>query len=691
MINPIGGPLTPRDLEKLEARWIDGKTARQQFLRRVTSIDGAVLAGRNGAGGDYAGIAIPNVWPGSDSIREYRLRRDHPEIENGKVRMKYVAPPGRGNLLYFPIGTDPAWLTDPQMPLVITEGEFKTLALARAARHGTATPRFLAVGLSGVWNWRGTVGKTTDADGHRIDVKGAIPDLSRVICDDRQVLIVFDADLEENDSVRAARFLFTQELRSRAAQVSWFNWPADRPAGAKGIDDYLAVVGPEPVLQLIEAALKRTADPLRRETTNVDEIAQAIKADHHFARDPGGRLYVFKGGVYKPVGELLVRQRVKGIMTEWGLAQKWSTRRAAEVVEYIRVDCPELWADPPVHTLNVLNGLLDIETRKLRPHDPEFLSAVQIPVTYDPRACCPVWNQFVADVFPADSEEIAWEIPTWLMTPENSIQKAVLLLGEGANGKSTYLRACAAFIGKHNTVALSLHKLEQDKFAAARLVGKLANICPDLPTAHLTSTSMFKALTGGDVLSAEYKFRDSFEYVPFAKLVFSANTPPHSDDATHGFFRRWQVVPFLKSFEDGDPATKTREELDAALANPTELSGVLNKALQALRKIRKAGFTQSKAMQEAWEEFRNATDPLAVWLAQATVQLPNVMISQTELRAAFNKYMEDSGKPGITKTAFGLALKRAAPTVEGAQRTLKGISKQWVYCGICLKTEQPSE
>ncbi len=346
-----------------------------------------------------------------------------------------------------------------------------------------------------------------------------------------------------------------------------------------------------------------------REETNVDEIAQAIKADHYFARDPGGRLYVFKGGVYRPVGELLVRQRVKGLMTEWGLAQKWNTHRAAEVVEYIRVDCPELWAAPPVDTVNVLNGLLDIETKTLRPHDPQFLSAVQIAAAHDPRACCPAWDQFVKDVFPKDSEAIAWEIPAWLMTPENSIQKAVLLLGEGANGKSTYLRACASFIGKHNTAALSLHKLEQDKFAAARLVGKLANICPDLPTAHLSSTSMFKALTGGDVLSAEYKFRDSFEYVPFAKLVFSANTPPHSDDATHGFFRRWQVVPFQASFEEGGEATKTREELDASLTNPAELSGVLNKALQALRQIRKVGFTQIQGHAGGMERFPKRHGP----------------------------------------------------------------------------------
>ena len=109
------------------------------------------------------------------------------------------------------------------------------------------------------------------------------------------------------------------------------------------------------------------------------------------------------------------------------------------------------------------------------------------------------------------------------MTPDTSIQKAILLTGDGANGKSTYLRAVLSFIGKHNASAVSLHKLENDRFSAARLVGRLANICPDLPTTDLVSTSVFKAITGGGPLMAEYKFKDSFEFIPYARLVFSAN------------------------------------------------------------------------------------------------------------------------------------------------------------------------
>jgi putative DNA primase/helicase len=382
---------------------------------------------------------------------------------------------------------------------------------------------------------------------------------------------------------------------------------------------------------------------------------------------------------------------VKVLLNDWSLADKWTSRKAAEVVEYIRVDSPELWEAPPLDVVNVRNGLLDVKLKRLKPHDPEFLSAVQLPAAYDSSACCPEWDAFVDEVFPADSRAIAWEILAWLMTPERSIQKAVLLLGEGANGKSTFLQGCVSFIGKQNTTALSLHKLESDRFAAARLIGKLANICPDLPTAHLTNTSVFKALTGGDVITAEYKFRDSFDFDPFAKLLFSANRPPQSDDSTHGFFRRWQVVSFTRCFEEGAPGTKSREALDAALAQPSELSGLLNRALHALADIRGAkGFTQSPSMQQAWEEFRSVTDPLAVWLDQATVQSVDAMVPKGELMAAFNRRLTDSGKSPMTKTAFGLAMKRVRPQITEAQRTVRG-RVQWVYLGIGFRINEGGE
>jgi putative DNA primase/helicase len=387
----------------------------------------------------------------------------------------------------------------------------------------------------------------------------------------------------------------------------------------------------------------------------------------------------------------VVHRQVKIIMERLRQSPRWSSHKSEETAKYIAVDAPILWERPQRDVVNVLNGLLDVNTRKLAPHSPDFLSPVQLPMKFDPTARCPQWDDFVASTFPEHAEPIAWEIPAWLITPDTSIQKAALLTGEGANGKSTYLRALVAFVGKHNTTAVSLHRLEQDKFAAARLVGKLANICPDLPSAHLASTSMFKAITGGDVLHAEYKYLDSFEFVPFAKLVFSANQPPRSDDPTHGFFRRWLVVPFTRTFEEGAKGTLPREVLDARLSEPAELSGVLNKALDALATIRgRGGFTESEAMKRAWSEFRTATDPLSVWLDFSTVDVPTATVAKADLMAAFNKHATDAGRPPLTKSAFGLALKRARPGITEGQRTLRG-RVQWVYMGIGMCTQPITE
>jgi hypothetical protein len=151
--------------------------------------------------------------------------------------------------------------------VVITEGEFKTLALSRLARHklsdASERPRFLSVGLGGVWNWKGNIGKTTDADGARVNEKGPIPDLARITWKGRTVVIVFDVDIETNEFVCAARTHLTKELKRRGARVKWFAWPKGLSAGVKGIDDYLAAMGPEAAIQHIENAKEQTRERIR--------------------------------------------------------------------------------------------------------------------------------------------------------------------------------------------------------------------------------------------------------------------------------------------------------------------------------------------------------------------------------------------------------------------------------------------
>lgn len=419
-------------------------------------------------------------------------------------------------------------------------------------------------------------------------------------------------------------------------------------------------------------------------------LADAICAQHQFAQDSSGCLYRFEKGVYKPTGKELVKRLVKQLCLEFNATADWSPSLANDVVEFIRVDSPLLWEQPPLDVLNVKNGLLRLSDRVLVPHSPDHLSPVQLPVEFDPSATCPAIEAFVNQVFPLDAIMLAWEIVAWLMLPYTAIQKAILLLGPGGNGKSVWLRLLIAFLGKINTSGLSLHKLEADRFAASRLYGKLANICPDLPSEHLAGTSMFKAITGGDPITGEYKFRDSFEFTPYARLVFSANNAPRSQDSSQGFFDRWVVILFGRSFR-GTADEIPSSVLDARLQAPRELSGLLNKALDALPRIDgKCGFTMPASVQAAAHEFQATTDPLAVWLDRHTVEDSGAYIPRTSLRLAFNAYMEEQGKPTMTETAFGTAFRKHRPGVQDKQRTVGG-RLQWCYVGIAAAENHSSE
>jgi Domain of unknown function (DUF3854) len=228
-----GAPLIDSDYSMLGKSWIDKALADQALLRRVTSTEGALIVGRRD-NDSYGGIIFPYIWPGENHVRECWLRRDRPEIQydsegHPKEKNKYLGPPGRGNLLYLMPGTRKELLYDAQVPVAITEGAKKTISLHRLSWYCTTdggTPRFLPIGLAGVWNWKGVIGKAPGPDGSRRDVKGVIADFDRISWNGRKVYVVYDANVTTIPTVDAARRGLTSELRRRGGSVLWVNVPA---------------------------------------------------------------------------------------------------------------------------------------------------------------------------------------------------------------------------------------------------------------------------------------------------------------------------------------------------------------------------------------------------------------------------------------------------------------------------------
>jgi hypothetical protein len=204
---------------------ITGDMPDRALLARVEGQDAKDLVGAKGSG-NYSGIEFAYVFPGELGIRGSRIRRDEPDIEISytedgreirKEVKKYVSAVGARNLLYFYPPTPPELVVDVKLPVLIVEGEKKTLCSWFLANYNSSEPRFLPVGIAGVWAWRGKIGSVESASGRRRSVNGPIPDLGRIPFAGREVLIAYDSDASVNTNVQVARTALANELRRRGA------------------------------------------------------------------------------------------------------------------------------------------------------------------------------------------------------------------------------------------------------------------------------------------------------------------------------------------------------------------------------------------------------------------------------------------------------------------------------------------
>ena len=161
---------------------------------------------------------------------------------------------------------------------------------------------------------------------------------------------------------------------------------------------------------------------------------------------------------------------------------------------------PVIASAPVEQFINVANGLLDWRTMTLYAHDPGVLSTVQLGTWYDPAATCPAFDTWLAELVPPDCIELMWELTAYLCYSGNPLHAAVMLTGDGRNGKGTYLRVVKALLGPANVTAVSLADLVTSRWAKATLFGKIANIAGDIDATYLESTATLKAITGGNLV-----------------------------------------------------------------------------------------------------------------------------------------------------------------------------------------------
>lgn len=368
--------------------------------------------------------------------------------------------------------------------------------------------------------------------------------------------------------------------------------------------------------------------------------------------------YDYPAGVYRFNGETVIEQFAQMWLGKLGLESTATNHYMAQVVGYIRretyIHRDKLNTNRDI--VVVKNGVIDLNSRKLLPHSKEYKATVALPVTYDVGADCPKITKFISEVVKAENRLLLWELPAWCLTPYSVIQRLVILLGEGANGKTVYLEMLRRFLGRENCTAYSLQSLTNNRFAIAGLYGKLANISPELPSTALRQAGPLKTLTGLDTVEAEKKFRDSFNFVNTAKMIFATNTPPEISEDTLAVWRRFVVIDFPFKFV-GDRADKN---LLTKLTTEKELSGLLNKALDALARLKANGdFSYTRSIEDTRDKYLLASNPVAAFIEDRCEFDSWAAITKRELHERFMEFCAENKLPGISIKAFGHKIKKA--------------------------------
>jgi len=388
---------------------------------------------------------------------------------------------------------------------------------------------------------------------------------------------------------------------------------------------------------------------------------------------------VYEGGVYAPFGEAVVKEEC-----EKRVPIKFMSRYDVnEVIGHIKrktyVERKEFNREKWI--LNLQNGLYDIRTGTLSPHTPEFLSTIRIPVTYDPTADCPRVKQFFSEVHSRDDIPVVEELFGYSLTPDYSIQRAFLFIGDGANGKSTELELLKHFLGKDNCANISLQAIESHRFAVASLFGKLANIYADIPSTSMRHVGLFKMLTGGDTIGAEKKFKDAFSFVNHARLIFSTNKPPKVNEDSLAFWRRWIILDFPNKFEGPQADTRVLQKL----TTKEELSGLLNVALQGLKRLlSQHSYSYQPSPDEVATRYLKAADSVYAFVEDICEVDSDAWVSKDDLYDAFCAYCRDENIPLKGKEAFGRGLKNATNVrlTERRQRVEGKETRGWGGIGL---------
>jgi putative DNA primase/helicase len=324
--------------------------------------------------------------------------------------------------------------------------------------------------------------------------------------------------------------------------------------------------------------------------------------------------------------------RTREQVGRWGLrsenvARIDATLKLAEAIEPFATDISKYDANPFLVTTE--NGTLNLEDGTFRQSNPNDLLTMQLGTAFLPDALASRWEQFLQEVFNEDEELIDYIqcAVGYCLTGETKEQNIFLCYGSGANGKSVFLEVVSNLLGDYASAAsfetFNAGHRNEAGYDLAVLKGKRVVTVIETNEDKYLDEAKVKAVTGQDLITCRHPYGDFFTYKPQFKIWMAMNHKPVMRGTDKGLWRRIHLIPFTQSFEgraDKDLIAKLRDELP----------GILNWALDGLRKWQEKSLVMPKAVREATEEYRRESDSVGQWLEERTKKVPEWKLRSQE-------------------------------------------------------------
>jgi len=270
--------------------------------------------------------------------------------------------------------------------------------------------------------------------------------------------------------------------------------------------------------------------------------------------------------------------------------------------------------DQGSYLFNCKNGTLDLRTMEFREHRSEDYLTMMSGVTYDPKAICPRWDQFISEVMVqrTDLARFLQRSLGYALTADTSQECMFFLYGSTSrNGKGTTMETFLKIMGDYgkssNPEMISAKfgdKTDGPSEDVARLhAARFVNVS-ELPDKVKFNSNLVKRMTGGNTMNARYLHENSFQYTPTYKLFVDTNYLPNVTDPTIFTSGRIHIIPFDRHFSEAEQD----KGLKKLFAQPENLSAIFNWCLEGYKEYRRIGLKPPEESKKATEEYEADSD-----------------------------------------------------------------------------------